>query len=316
MNRRTFLGLAGSLVIADKLCPAAAPPIPIIDTHVHLFDPFRPQGVPWPTKEEPALYHTALPARYRPIAQPLGIVGAIAIECSSWPDDNQWVLDVAAKDDIMVGFMGHLVPGTPEFRAQLDHFHENPLFRGIRYQLGTPGAKELADPQFVADLKAIADAGLAMDTLNANAALLAEIVRITDQVPNLRIIIDHLPQMTPPSEPTARASYDASMKSLRERPKVYTKMSAVLRKVNGTIPTDLAFYKPRLDEIVDVFGYDRVLYGSNWPDSDKWLPVPEEFGLVHEYFMGKGQKAAEKFFWRNSVDAYKWVKRNASQRRL
>jgi len=153
-----------------------------------------------------------------------------------------------------------------------------------------------------------------MDTLNASPALLAEIVRITDQVPNLRIVIDHLPQMTPPTEPAARASYDASMESLRTRPHVYTKLSAVLRKVNGTIPTDLEFYKPRLDEIVDVFGFDRVLYGSNWPDSDKWLPVPVEFGIVHEYMMGKGRKAAEKFFWRNSVDAYKWVKRNGSQR--
>ena len=86
--------------------------------------------------------------------------------------------------------------------------------------------------------------------------------------------------------------------------------------MDDKIPTDLAFYRPRLDEIVDVFGIDRVLYGSDWPNGDQWLPVPVGFKIVHEYFMGKGQAAAEKYFWRNSIKAYKWVKRTPASRRL
>jgi L-fuconolactonase len=43
------------------------------------------------------------------------------------------------------------------------------------------------------------------------------------------------------------------------------------------------------------------------------LPVPAGFKIVQEYFMGKGQSAAEKYFWRNSTKAYKWVKRTAAQ---
>ena len=46
----------------------------------------------------------------------------------------------------------------------------------------------------------------------------------------------------------------------------------------------------------------------------QWLPVPVGFKIVHDYFMAKGQAAAEKYFWRNSVKAYKWVKRTPSQR--
>jgi predicted TIM-barrel fold metal-dependent hydrolase len=91
------------------------------------------------------------------------------------------------------------------------------------------------------------------------------------------------------------------------------KVSEVLRRVDGQIPTDTAYYRPRLDEILDVFGIDRVLYGSDWPNGDQWLPVPVGFKIVQEYFTGKGQEAAEKYFWRNSIRAYKWVKRNGSQ---
>jgi L-fuconolactonase len=323
MNRRTFLGVAAGLVLAYKGAKGAraAAPMPVIDTHIHLYDPFRPGGTPWPRKENKILYQTSLPARYRPIAEPLGIVGAIEVECSPLLEDNQWVLDVAEKDDIMVGTVGRLVPGTPEFRPNLERFHKNPLYRGIRYGLGRQAGREFDRPEFVADLQALADADLVLDTANPSVALLADVVRASDRVPNLRIVIDHLPQMVPPTEPAERASYDASMKAFRNRPQIYVKVSEVLRNATATIPkgpddtirTDLEFYRPRLDEILDVFGIDRVLYGSDWPNGDQWLPVPVGFKIVQEYFMAKGPLAAEKYFWRNSIKCYKWIHRTASQ---
>jgi L-fuconolactonase len=315
MNRRTFLGVAAGLTLADAGAQTRSS-IPIIDTHIHLFDPTRPQGVPWPRKDVPehkVMYMPSLPSRYRKVVDGLGIVGAIEIECSAWLEDNQWVLDVAKADDIMVGTVGHLTPGTPEFRPNLERFHKNPLFRGIRYGLGGQAGEQVNRPEFIADLKTLADADLVMDTANPSVDLLANVVRVSDRVPNLRMVVDHLPQMVPPTDPAARASYNASMKAFRGRPQIYVKVSEVLRKVEGKIPVDLAFYRPRLDEILDVFGIDRVLYGSDWPNGDQWLPVPVGFKIVHEYFMGKGQAAAEKYFWRNSTRAYKWVKRTSSQ---
>src|SRR5229473_6562083 len=105
---------------------------PIIDTHIHLFDPRRPQGVPWPDKDDAILYRPALPERYRRVTKALGIVGAIEVECSPWLEDNQWILGIAAKDTIIVGTVGNLEPGKPDFRKYLERFHQNPLFRGIR----------------------------------------------------------------------------------------------------------------------------------------------------------------------------------------
>ena len=74
-----------------------------------------------------------MPDRYRSIAVPLGITGAIKVEASPWLEDNQWVLDVAAKDKIIVGVVGNLEPGKPEFAKNLERFHKNQLFLGIRY---------------------------------------------------------------------------------------------------------------------------------------------------------------------------------------
>lgn len=297
LDRRTFL-------ISTALA-AQARPIPIIDAHIHLFDPTRPQGVPWPGKDDAVLYKPALPDRYRKIATRLGVVGAIEVECSAWVEDNQWVLDVAAKDSIIVGTIGNLEPGQPQFRSQLERFHKNPLFRGIRYGnlWGRDLGAEIAKPEFAAGLKALAAAGLVLDTANPDAALLDAVVRVTDKIPGLRVVIDHLPQLKPLPDLT----------EFSNRPSVYVKVSEVLRRENGRVPEDLGFYRATLDEMWGIFGEDRVLYGSDWPNSDLWAPYNVELSVVREYVRGKGRRVEEKYFWKNSLAAYRWVKREAGQ---
>jgi len=316
MNRRTFFGVAAGIAgLAVQAGATSSRSLPIIDTHIHLFDPRRPQGVPWPEKQDGILYQPALPDRYRKVTSGLGVVGAIEIECSPWLSDNQWVLDVAARDPIIVGTVGNLEPGTADFRQHLERFHRNPLFRGIRCGnlWGRNLAAQVAQPQFISDLAALADEGLEMDSANPDPALISAIVRLTDQVPRLRVVIDHLPQMEMPAELPARSAVQANLRELGQRPQVYVKVSEVLRRVDGRVPEELSFYRATLDELWDLFGPDRLMYGSDWPNSDQWGSYPQVLGVVRDYFTAKGSFVAEKFFWKNSLAAYRWVKRQESQ---
>ncbi|MFN0166588.1 MAG: amidohydrolase family protein, partial [Bryobacteraceae bacterium] len=272
MNRRTFL----SATSAGVLATAAPLPYPIIDTHIHLFDPTRPEGVPWPPKDNKVLYQPALPDRYRKIAVPLGVKGAIKVEASPWIQDNQWVLDVVEKAPLILGVIGNLEPGKPGFRQHLERLHRNPLFLGIRYgnlwdrNLGD----ELKKPGFVADAKVFAETNLTWDIANPNASLLVDVLRLTDLVPTLRVVVDHLPQAKPLDYEAGRRGWDSSLRELAKRQQIYFKVSEVFRTVDGKIPTDLAFYRPKLDEMWELFGEDRLLYGSDWPNSDNWKPYP------------------------------------------
>ncbi len=315
MNRRTFLTAAAALPLGAAPTTAS---MPIIDTHIHLFDPTRPQGVPWPDKSNGVLYKPALPARYRAIAVPLGVRGAIEVEASPWLDDNQWVLDVAATDKIIVGTIGNLEPGKPGFGGHLDRLRKNPLFRGIRYGnlWGRNIGDELSHVEFISGLKHLADAGLVLDTANPDPALIVAMLRVTDRVPNLRVVIDHLPRLEQPTEAQARRTYGENLRKLGQRAQVYVKVSGVLRRVEGRVPGDLNFYKPVLDELWDIFGPDRLIYGSDWPNSDLWEPYDQELRIVREYFTAKSIAAAEKYFWKNSVAAYRWVRRDSTQPQL
>src|SRR4029077_13352760 len=120
----------------------------------------------------------------------------------------------------------------------------------------------------IANLKRLSAAGLLLESANPNPVLIAEILKLTDSIPELRIVIDHLPQAVPPAEPAARKAYERDLQALSRRSNVYVKGSEVFRQVNGKVPADLDFYRPWLDEIWDMFGEDKLLYGSDWPNSD------------------------------------------------
>lgn len=319
VSRRSFLAAATAAVAgsAPGELDAGEPAIPIIDTHIHFFDTTRPQGVPYSGNGVKNL-PIADPASFRKVVRGMGIVGAIEVEASPWIEDNLWVLEVAAKDSLVVGYIGNLEPEKPEFREYLGRYHKNPLFRGIRCGniWGRNIALQVERPEFVAGIKDLAAAGLTMDTANPTPELIRAIVRLTDQVPDLRVVVDHLPGLAPPTEPQTRTAFERDLRELAGRD-VFVKVSVVARRVDGKVPTDINFYRPRLDLIWDIFGEDRLVYGSDWPNSaGNWVPYATELALVREYFMSRGRPAAEKYFWKNSIAAYKWVKRDARQPRL
>jgi len=249
------------------------------------------------------------------VTKGLGIVGAIEVECSNWLEDNQWILDIAAKDTFIVGTVGNLEPGKPDFRKHLERFHQNPLFRGIRYGnlWGRNLGEQISKPEFISDLKALAEADLELDTANPNPALISDVVKLTDQIPRLRVVIDHLPQLEPPAELRTRNAFEANLRELGKRPQIYVKVSEVLLRVGGKVPDDVNFYRSRLDELYDIFGQDRLIYGSDWPNSDHWGSYQQVLNVVRDYFTSKGADVAEKFFWRNSSSVYRWVKRETNQ---
>lgn len=324
MQRRDVLKLAAFGAGAAALRrPARALPrgasepadsIPIIDTHIHLFDTLRPGGVPWPEKTD-VIYKPALPERYMGITAPLCVVGAIAVEASPLPSDNQWLLNVARNHAVIVGIVGDLIPGSPNFLSDLERLHGDSLFLGIRYGnlWNRDLAADLDAPGFIDGLKALAHAGLVLDSANPDARLIAAIVRVAERVPDLRIVIDHLPHAPVPTDVDEKNQYWANLKLLAGSPRVFIKLSEIPVRVNSKLMTDPHYYQASLDAIWDVFGEDRILFGSDWPNSDHVATYEQTFAIVRGYVGRKSAEAREKFFWKNSKAAYKWEKRRQDQ---
>ena len=235
MKRRDFLAGVTAAVVAPRIDAAQAPAVPIIDTHIHLFDPNRPQGAPYSGPKSSGPPVAALPARYRALAAPLGAVGAIKVEASPWVEDNLWVLQVAQQDPMIVAVIGNLEPEKAEFAEYLGRYRKNPLFRGIRCGnlWGRDFTAQAGMPAFIDGLRRLAEADLVMDTANPSLALLQAVLRVTDQVPALRVVLDHLPALTPFDTAPDRVALEAVLRDLAARPQVYVKLSAIIHPVQG-----------------------------------------------------------------------------------
>lgn len=307
-NRRIFLSAAAAGALVSSAQNREADPVlsRIIDTHTHFYDPTRPQGIPWPPKSDTLLYRRTLPSDLQRAVQGFRVGGTVVVEASPWLEDNQWLLDLASENRLIVGVVGHLDPGESTFKAHLQRFTRNSLFRGIR--VNGPGvANGLLQPSFAADMQRLADADLEIDVIGDHT-MLADLLTLSDRVPHLRMIIDHLP-FDPPADPDAATKARSAMREMGQRPQIYAKISGVLRQSGGRVPETASFYKQSLDQLWDTFGSDRVVYGSNWPVSELLAPYATVLKVVREYFAAKGVEAAEKYFWKNSAVAYKWLDR-------
>jgi L-fuconolactonase len=327
LARRDFLaGVSAATVVgALPACADFVADIPIIDCHIHLFDGSRPQSAPYkgPQQYQKESGGIALPAMYRKIAEPLGIVGVMEVDASPWVEDNLWVLETIQPEPFMVGTIGDLQPDKPEFSDYLGRYAKNPLFRGIRYGniFGYNLVAQADNPAFIDGLKLLARHDLVLETANQTVALLQAAVKVSDKVPDLRIVLDHLPALDP--SPANKADYDSVLKQIAQRPKIWAKLSEIVHPVRmdapgggrgGAVVTKgLKAHKERLDTLMGYLGEDRVVFGSDWPNAVGVSELPETVALVREYFSTKSRAAAEKYFWKNSIAAYKWVRRSDKQ---
>lgn len=274
MRRREFL-MAGALAGEG-----------IVDTHTHFYDPGRPEGVPWPPKSDALLYRRVMPEEFKALVRPLGVTGTVVVEASPWMEDNAWVLGLAARDPFLLGLVGRLPVGGAGFARELERFGANAKFLGIR--MGEGVVREgLGSAAFVDDLKKLAGRGLMVDVLGG-AGMLSDVVRLAERVEGLRIVIDHMP-----FEGGVEESVLQRVAAVRS---VWVKVSNVMRRGGPDVRG--------LDVLWDVFGAERLMYGSNWPVSLKMGRYEEALGAVRAYFEGKGVAAA--FFRENARAAYRF----------
>ena len=280
----------------------------IIDTHTHFYDPTRPEGVPWPNPNDEVLYRRVLPEDYKVLAVPQGVSGTVVVEASEWVEDNQWILDLAANEPFIVGFVGNLQPGSKDFGSNLERFSANPLFRGIRPR--GANIKNFEKDEFLADIKKLAEKDLEIDLLVGPEGL-PDVAFLAKSIPELRIVINHIAGVRIDGK-LPDSVWTEGMQMAAEYPRVYCKVSGLVESAEEKpAPDDVVYYTPTLDVLWEAFGEDRLVYGSNWPVSERFADYAIVQRIVMEYFRTKGQEATEKYFWKNAKAAYKWVARSS-----
>jgi L-fucono-1,5-lactonase len=288
---------------------------PILDTHIHFYQASRPGGIPWPPAIS-EIYGDFLPADYKKVAIPNGIVGSGVVEASPLVEDNQWILDLLGHDPFFPFFVGQLEIGSADFASNLEHFSHDHRFVGIRGFLWSPPAITL-DAAQLANLRDLARRGMTLDIISRGTTNPKPTVEaLCTTVPNLRIIIDHLAGAQG-AAPTP--DWELAIRRLADLcPNLYIKFSSFYDMYQTTdgnshwlAPSDLAAYKANFDVLMTAFGPDRLIWASNWPVSnlghvsDPSGSFATQIRLAEEYLAPFGQAIRDKVMFKNALLFYR-----------
>ena len=300
------LFLFASVAIADER------PLPkvkhMIDTHIHLYDSTRKEGIPWPPKGDKVLYKPHLPAEFHKVSKPSGLTGVVIVEASDRPDNNSWILDLVKGDDYFIGLVGNVDPYAPDFVAQIKKLKKDPRFVGIRARNGKEKkAIDFSDKKFIASLNELAKLDLSVDLLVNGQGLKAvkEIDQLARKVPQLHIVVDHVIGYNFDGKEPSK-EWVSAVEKLAENKNVWCKISGLYqRSIPQPAPHKIDHYKSVLDVLWKNLGSERLIYGSNWPCTKNSGDYTSFVKLVNEYFSAKGQEACERYFWKNAAEAYR-----------
>jgi predicted TIM-barrel fold metal-dependent hydrolase len=246
-----------------------------------------------------------MPDEFQKLTAPYNVQSTIIVEASAWVEDNQWLLDLAKGDKFIAGIVGRLDPADKEFSAHWKRFVKNPLYVGIRVN-HSDLQKGLEDKSYLENLRMIASDQRQLD-VNGGPATPVEVAKLAKLIPDLRIVINHEANLVIDGKEVPKDWLEA-MQLAASNKNVFCKVSALVegtRKTMGDAPKEVEFYKPVLDSLWNVFGEDRLIFGSDWPVSVRAATYATIHKIVHTYFSSKGKVAAEKYFMKNAIAAYK-----------
>ena len=235
-----------------------------VDAHHHLWDPGR-RAYPWMDESVAAIRRPFGVADLDAAAGPEGFEATIAVQAVSSLEETEELLDVAATSGRVAGVVGWVDLADPEVAATLAALRDRPGGRalvGVRHQVhDEPDPDWLLRDQVLEGLAAVADAGLVYDLLVRERELPAARV-VAERLPELTLVVDHLAK--PRIREGAMEPWAGDLAALARHPNVACKVSGLVTEADWTAWTP-AQLVPYVAHAAEVFGPERLLFGSDWP---------------------------------------------------
>ena len=277
---------------------------PIVDTHIHLWDP-SVLRYPW-LDEIPSLNKPYLLEDYRNACGAVDVGTMIFVQCDPQPDDNlkeaEWITSLSKEDPRIRG----IVAGAPlekgdGARPLLEQLSEIPLVKGIRRLIQSEELEFCVQPDFIRGVQSLEEFGLSFDICIYHRHL-ANTIQFVKQCPNIQFILDHIGK--PNIKDQVFEPWKREIKELSEFPNVSCKVSGLVTEADFENWTrdDL---RPYIDHVIECFGFDRVIYGSDWPVAAQATEYPRWVAALEWAVNGCSEDELKRLFRDNALRFYR-----------
>jgi L-fuconolactonase len=238
---------------------------PVVDAHHHFWTPSRYDYYWMAGPELDPIRRPFTPDDLRPLLAAAGVDYTVLVQTVPSVAETREFMAIAAAVPFVAGVVGWVDltdPGVADTLAELQAQPDGETLVGIRHMVHDEADAEwLLRPDVQRGLAAVRDAGLAYDFLVRPRELPAALATAR-AFPDLRFVIDHIAK--PPIASGEIDAWSALLEPFRGLTHVTCKLSGMITEADWTnwTPDDL---KPYVERTADIFGPERVMYGSDWP---------------------------------------------------
>jgi len=272
----------------------------IIDAHHHLWK-FNEAEYAWMDNSMSILKQDYLPADLEKQLNGSNVVGTVAVQARQNLEETRWLLEMARKHPFIKGIVGWVDLCSEKLNAQLDEFSSNPGLVGVRHVIhDEPDDDFMLRPAFIKGIEKLGRYNLTYDLLLFPKHL-QRAVELASLFPEQKFVLDHI------SKPFIKAGildpWKDEIAALAARTNVWCKISGMVTEADHE-HWKYEDFLPFLDAVVEAFGTDRIMLGSDWPVCRLAGEYHQVMDIPVRYFSGLDSAEKEKIFRMNCMECY------------
>lgn len=233
----------------------------IIDAHQHFWK-YHPVKDAWITDDMKVIQADFLPGDLLPVLQQNGVDACVAVQADQSEAETQFLLELAAAHPFVKGVVGWVDLRAANLEEQLQHYTQYTRLKGFRHIVqGEPDPNFLLKEEFCNGIRALQPYNFTYDILVYPIQLPA-VKKFVQLFPQQKLVIDHMAK--PYCKTGEIAEWEKSMRAIAKSSNVYCKISGLVTEAHWQQWTPATF-APYLEVVLEAFGPQRLMYGSDWP---------------------------------------------------
>ena len=271
-----------------------------IDAHQHFWH-YDPTKHTWMNADMGVIKKDFLPTDLAPLLKNCALNGCIAVQANQAEIENDFLLSLANKHDIIKGIVGWIDLQAENVEERLDYYTQFPKIKGFRHVIHDEADIDfMLRPAFLNGISLLEKYGYTYDILIFPEHL-PNTLKLVQTFPNQSFVIDHIAK---PSIKTGNTEgWQKALKTVAAYENVSCKISGMVTEADWK-QWQKADFTPYISDVVDLFGIDRIMYGSDWPVCTLAASYKKQYSIVKDYFSTFSATEQQKVFGANAVQFY------------
>lgn len=271
-----------------------------IDSHQHFWNYDHKKHV-WMNDDMTVLKTDYLPHDLEPFLKLCDLDGCIAVQANQAEIENDFLLSLSNQYDFIKGIVGWVDLQADNVADRLEYYQDFSKMKGFRHIIqDEQDMNFMLRPAFMKGVSMLKQFGFTYDIL-IFAAHLPNTLSFIKAFPDQPFVIDHIAK--PNIKMGEIETWEKYMKEISSYENIYCKISGMVTEADWKKWKKENFTK-YLDVVVEAFGIDRIMYGSDWPVCTLAASYQQQFNIVKEYFANFSKTEQESFFGVNATNFY------------